>query len=72
MGGHSSYKNDFDITHMLSKVNQDVDGLSWNPSSNEEDTIEVRWHGDVDLEAVLGWHASTHLCTLLGCSRDVP
>jgi hypothetical protein len=26
----------------------------------------------VDLEAIPGWHASTYLCTLLGCFGDVP
>jgi hypothetical protein len=25
----------------------------------------------VDLETILGWHASTYLCTLLGCFKDV-
>jgi hypothetical protein len=53
-------------------VNQDVDGLSQNPSFNEEDTTCVRWHGKVDLEAILGWHALAYLCILLGYSRDVP
>jgi hypothetical protein len=62
----------FDIIHKLGKVNQDVNGLSWNPSSNEEDTIGVHWHGDVDLEAIPRWHAFAYLCTLLGCYGDVP
>jgi hypothetical protein len=57
---------------MLNRVNRNADGLSRNPSSNEEDTTKARWHGDVDLEAVLGWHGSTYLCTLLGCYGDVP
>ncbi len=57
---------------MLGKVNQNVDGLIWNPSSNKEDTIGACWHGDVDLEVILRWHASAYLCTLLGCFRDVP
>ncbi len=26
----------------------------------------------MNLEVVLVWHASTYLCTLVGCSRDVP
>jgi hypothetical protein len=30
--------NDFDIFYMVGKVNHDVNGLRWNPSSNEEDT----------------------------------
>jgi hypothetical protein len=62
---------DFNIVHKANRVNQDVDGLSRNPSSSEENTIGARWHGEVDLEVVPGWHASTHLCTLLGCSGDV-
>ncbi len=32
----------------------------------------ILWHGDIDLEVVLRWHASTYLCTMLGHSRDVP
>jgi hypothetical protein len=63
---------DFDIIHKLGRVNQDVDGLSWNPSSNEKDTTWAHWHGDVDLEVIPRWHASTYLCTLLGCFGDVP
>ncbi len=42
----------FDIIHKVGKVDWDVDGLSQNPSSNEEDNIKVQWHGDVDLEIV--------------------
>jgi hypothetical protein len=61
-----------DIIHRASKVNRDVDGLNWNPSLNEVDTIRARWHGDVDLEDVPRWFASTYLCTLLGCYGDVP
>jgi hypothetical protein len=33
--------------------------------------IKVRWHGDVDLEVVHKWHASTYLCTLLRYYVDV-
>ncbi len=63
---------DFDIIHRPSRVKRDANGLSWNPSSNEEDTTRVRWHGDVDLEAIPRWHAFAYqVCTLLGCSRDV-
>jgi len=43
---------DFDIIHRHGRVNQYVDGLHWNPSSNKEDTTWAHWHGDVDLEAV--------------------
>jgi hypothetical protein len=63
---------DFDIIHMASKVNWNVDGLSRNPNLNQEDTIGAHWHGDVDLETIPRWHAYAYLCTLLGCSRDVP
>jgi hypothetical protein len=63
---------DFDIFHKASRFNWNVDGLSWNPSSCEEDTIGAMWHGKVDLEAMPRWHASTYLCTLLGCFGDVP
>jgi len=45
--------------------------LNRNPNFNEEDTTEVRWHGDVDLEVVPDWHAFAYLCTLFGCSWDV-
>jgi hypothetical protein len=45
--------------------------LSWNPSSNEEDTINACWHGDVDFEVILRWHVFAYLCTLLGCYGDV-
>jgi hypothetical protein len=34
--------------------------------------LKAFWHGDVDLEVVLGWHAFTYLCTLLRCFKDVP
>ncbi len=30
---------DFDIVHRANRVNWDVNGLSWNPISHEEDTI---------------------------------
>ncbi len=63
---------DFDIVHKASRVNGDVDGLNWNPSSNEEDTTKAQWHGDMDLEAISRRHVSTHMCILLGCSKDVP
>jgi hypothetical protein len=62
---------DFDIIHKLGRVNRDVDGLSWNPSSNKEDTFGAHWHGDVDLETIPRWHASAYLCNLLGCFGDV-
>jgi hypothetical protein len=52
---------DFDIIHRHGRVNQDVDGLSWNPSSNKEDTTRVHWHGDVDLEAIPRRHAFAYV-----------
>ncbi len=36
------------------------------------DTIGAKWHGKMDLEVIPGWHASTYMCTLLGCFGDVP
>jgi hypothetical protein len=35
------HEYDFDIIHKASKVIWDVDGLSWNPRSNEKDTMHV-------------------------------
>jgi hypothetical protein len=46
------HEYDFDIVHKVGRVNWDADGLTWNPSFNEEDTTGVRWHGEVDLEAI--------------------
>ncbi len=63
---------DFDILHKAGRVNQNVDGLNWNQNSYEHDTIGAKWHGEVDLEVMPGWHASTCMCTLLGCFKDVP
>jgi hypothetical protein len=62
---------DFDIINEIGRVNQDVDGLSWNSNSSKEDTIGVWWHGDVDLEGILRWNVYTYMCTMLGCSREV-
>jgi hypothetical protein len=62
---------DFDIINKVRRVNQDVNGLSWNPNFNKEDTIGLWWHGDVDLERVLRWHVYTYMCTMLGCFREV-
>jgi len=57
---------------MLSRVNQDANGLNRNPSSNEENTTRACWRGDVNLETVPRWHAFAYLCILLGCFGDVP
>ncbi len=47
--------------------------MSQNARSNEEkDTTWAWWHDDTDLEVVLRWHTFACLCTLLGCSKDVP
>jgi hypothetical protein len=54
---------------MAGMVNHDVNLLSSNPSSSKEDTIKAQWHGDMDLEVLLGWHMFAYLCTLLGCSK---
>ncbi len=45
--------------HRFGIANLDVDGLSRNPCTNQEDDTGVRWHGEVDEEMVPGWHAST-------------
>ncbi len=66
------YEYNFDIVHRASKINWDANGLSQYTSYNEEDTIGVRWHGKVDLEAISGWHAYAYLSILLGCFGDVP
>jgi hypothetical protein len=66
------HEYDFDIIHRPNGVDRNADGLSQNPSSNEEDTIGALWHGDVDLEVIPKWHAFVYLCTLLGCYGDVP
>jgi hypothetical protein len=42
------------------------------PKFFKEDTIGVEQHGEVDLKAMPRWHVFTYMCTLLGCSRDVP
>jgi hypothetical protein len=63
---------DFNIVHKAGSVNWDANGLSRNPSFNEEDTTNARWHGKVDLEVVPRWHAFAYLCTLLGYFGDVP
>jgi hypothetical protein len=44
--------NDFDIFYKVGKVNHDVNGLKWNPSSNEEASNGACWHNDVNLEAI--------------------
>ncbi len=59
------------IVHRVSKVNQHVDGLNQNPSTNE-DITRARWHGDIDLEAILIWHAFTYLCIVLEHFGNVP
>jgi hypothetical protein len=30
------------------------------------------WHGDVNFEAIIGWHAFAYICSLLGCFGVVP
>jgi hypothetical protein len=63
------HEYDFNIVHKVGRVNRNVNGLNQNPSSSEGDTTGARWHGEVVLEAVPRWHASTYLCTLLGCYK---
>jgi hypothetical protein len=52
------------VVHKLGVTNLDADGLSWNPCTGQEDNTGARWHGEVDEEMVLGWHASAFLCLL--------
>jgi hypothetical protein len=55
---------DFQVVHRPGVVNLDVDGLSRNPCTSQEDDTGARWHGKVDEEMVPGWHASAFLCLL--------
>jgi hypothetical protein len=55
---------DFQVVHRPKVANFDADGLSWNPCTSQEDDIGARWHGEVDEEMVLGWHALAFLCLL--------
>jgi len=63
-------KYDFQVVHRPRVANLDVDGLSRNPCTSQEDNIGARWHGEVDEEMVLGWHASSFLC-LLGVDSNM-
>jgi len=72
--GHLSYKSTISIlfTRLVVLIGMLINGLGRNPNFNEEDTTNAMWHGEVDLEAMLGWHASTYMCTLLGCFGMYP
>jgi hypothetical protein len=61
---------DFQVVHKLGVTNLDVDGLSRNPCTNQEDNTGARWHGKVDEEMVPGWHASAFLW-LLGVDSSI-
>ncbi len=50
--------------HRPRVANLDADALSRNPCTSQEDNTRVRWHGEVDEEMVLSWHASALLCLL--------
>ncbi len=54
------------MVHKHGVVNLDANGLSWNPCTNQEDNTGARWHGEVDEEMVLGWHASVFF-VFVGC-----
>ncbi len=56
--------------HRPRVVNLDVNGLSRNPCTSHEDDTGARWHGKVDEEMVLGWHALAFLC-LLGVDSNM-
>ena len=66
------HEYDFEVVHHVGITNLNVDGLSHNPSSLDEDLIGARWHGDCDREAILGWHAAAYLTCLFGISIEVP
>jgi len=55
---------DFQMVHKPGVANLDVDGLSRNPCTNQEDNTGARWHGEVNEEVVPSWHASAFLCLL--------
>jgi hypothetical protein len=38
--------------------------LNWNLCTSQEDDTGAKWHGEVDEEMVLDWHASNFLCLL--------
>jgi hypothetical protein len=46
--------------HMVDKVNRDVNGLNWNPSSNKVDITRAHCHRSMDLETIPRWHAFPH------------
>lgn len=69
--GPSLHEYDFNVICRVGMVNRHANGPNQNPSSKEEDIIKVCWHGVVDLEVILRWHASTYLCTFLRCYNDV-
>jgi len=52
------------VVHKPGVTNFNVDGLSRNPCTSQEDNTGARWHGKVDEEMVPGWHASAFLCLL--------
>ena len=52
---------DLEVVHRAGITNSDVDGLSHNSSSLEEDLTGAIWHGDCDREEVHTWHAVAYL-----------
>ncbi len=56
--------------HRPGVANLDVNGLSRNPCTSQEDDTGARWHGEVDEEMVPGWHALAFLC-LLGVDSNM-
>ncbi len=48
---------DYDVTHCIGINNKNVNGLNWNPSSNELDTTRgmLAWGNELEI-VVLGWH----------------
>ncbi len=52
------------MVHRPKVANLDANGLNRNPCTSQEDVTGARWHGEVDEEMVLGWHALAFLCLL--------
>lgn len=51
---------DFDVKLWARIINKDVNRLNRNPSFAELDTIKTCWHGETNLEIVIGCHIPLH------------
>lgn len=61
-------KYNFEIIHKFKMINLDVDRLSQNPCTSQENSIGSRWHNEIKDEMLSCYHVATFFC-LLG--RDV-